>query len=172
MAATATDDTDSQGAHLGSFNGTINYFGGDLAGFAVIPSFIDTAAKAAELVAGPELQPDHVYLGRDANCLAWFSGDANGDGTGDADDASGNDNGGTWSGTAAYADGVIAGGKAFSFGGSNYIVTPSEDELGIGLSESFSTTARVTPQSVTGKQVICEHGGYQWTSAVPNGDKA
>ncbi len=58
----------------------------------------------------------------DAALLVRLNGDANLDGTGDANDISGNAAHGTWSGTPAYDDPVtVWGRKSFDFSGATYI---------------------------------------------------
>jgi hypothetical protein len=76
----------------------------------------------------------------DSDLISRWSGDANEDSVGDANDAvSSND--GAWIGTEAYGDGEYDGVKSFDFNGSNYLsisddasITPGNDSFSISCS--------------------------------------
>ena len=124
----------------------------DLGSWGIGPGFLDGILSGSN--------DAYDALASDANLQVWYNGDANGDGTGDADDASGNGRDGTWIGTAAYADGVIGGQKAFDFDGSVYFNIPDGEALGIPASTgAFTYSLRFTAGTTSGTQVLLETGG-------------
>lgn len=98
-------------------------------------------------------------LNNDADLELHLTGDANEDGTGDANDASGNAYNFSWLGTPAYAAANV--GKAFEFDGTNFL-TRANGGVGLGIpttTGAFTKALKFTPDSVTGIQMLFKSGG-------------
>ena len=181
------DAGDSQAGYIGSFNGITNLLNGDIAGFMGHKSAL-TLADHQTLMAGPSAYfPPAIYRlpctdNAATNAITESAGsgetftleddgvgatdlelhlnaDANNDGTGDANDASGNGHNVSWTGAASYAD--VDTGKAFNLDGTKYLSNGDDAaDLGIGGATGvFAVAIKVVPTSVTGKQTLFKVGG-------------